>query len=169
MFSRLAGLILMIAAACATCAASAASPRGSGAAFDPIAFFIGRTHGEGELNKLIGKPVKVSVDSVGRRQGDTLSLVQTIHEGDKPARARRWTMKQIAAGRYTGTLTDAVGPVQVIVTGSRASIRYRTEDGLQVEQQLTLQRDGKPLLNRMRVRKFGLQVATLEETIRKLD
>jgi hypothetical protein len=41
--------------------------------------------------------------------------------------------------------------------------------GLGVDQQLTLQGDGRTLLNRMRVKKFGLEVATLKETIRKLD
>ena len=159
----------MIVAGYAMCPASAILSAGSGAAFDPIAFFIGRTHGEGELDKLLGGPVKVIVDSVGRRQGDTLTLVQTIREGDKPARVRRWMMKRVAADRYTGILTDAEGPVHVTVAGRHANIRYRMEGGLRVEQQLTLQSDGRTLLNRLQVKKFGLQVATLEETIRKLD
>jgi hypothetical protein len=41
--------------------------------------------------------------------------------------------------------------------------------GLDVDQQLTLQGDGKTLLNRLHVRKFGVRVAVVEETIRKLD
>lgn len=168
-FSRLAGITLMIVAASAASTASAVLPTGIGTAFDPIGFFIGRTHGEGELDTLLSKSVKVNVDSVGRRQGDALTLIQTIHEGDKPPRVRRWMMKPIASDRYTGTLTDAQGPVHVTVTGPRASIRYRMQSGLQVEQQLTLQSDGRTLLNHMRVRKFGLQVATVKEIIRKVD
>ena len=41
--------------------------------------------------------------------------------------------------------------------------------GLKVDQKLTLQSDGRTLLNRLKVEKFGVRVATVEETIRKLD
>jgi hypothetical protein len=142
---------------------------GSVAPLDPIAFFTGRTQGKGELDTLFRRPTSISVDSVGRREGDMLTLDQTIREGEKPARVRCWTMRRVAADRYTGTLTDAEGPVQVTVTGRRANISYRMKGGLGVDQQLTLQSDGRTLLNRMRVKKFGLEVATLTETIRKLD
>ena len=39
--------------------------------------------------------------------------------------------------------------------------------GLEVRQQLALQSDGRTILNRLSVRKFGLEVAYLDETIRK--
>ncbi len=138
-------------------------------ALDPIRFFIGHTHGEGRLDKLFGTPVTVIVESVGRRDGDTLILEQSIQEGAKPQRKRRWTMRPIAPGLYSGTLTEAVGPVSVAATGARAHIRYTMKGGLKVDQQLALQSDGKTVLNRLEVRKFGVKVATLSETIRKLD
>ena len=151
------------------CTATAALPAASGATFDPIAFFAGSSHGEGMLDTITGSPVPVRVDSIGRTQGNALVLDQTIRQGDKPARVRRWTMRPVAPNYYSGTLTDAVGPVQVTTSGPRAYIRYAMEGGLQVEQQLALQADGKTVLNRLQVRKFGLRVATLTETIRKLD
>lgn len=166
-FSRMAGLGLAIAVS--GCATSVMLPAASGASLDPIAFFTGRTHGEGELDKLFSSPVKVTVDSIGRRQGDTLILDQTIREGEKPPRVRRWTIRRVAANRYTGTQTDAEGPVHVVITGPRADISYRRADGLGVHQQLALQSDGRTLLNRLEVEKFGLRVATLDESIRKLD
>ena len=162
-------LPVILSAGCAASATSAIQPAASGPVLDPVAFFTGRTRGEGELDTLLSRPVRLSVDSVGRRQGDMLILDQTIREGDKPPRVRRWSMRPVAPGRYTGTLTDAEGPVDVAVAGPRARIRYRMPGGLQVDQQLTLQSDGRTLLNRMRVEKFGIRVASVEETIRKTD
>ena len=161
---------LALAAAVAGCATSPQLPAASGETLDPIAFFDGRSHGEGKLDKLIGETVAVSVDSVGRRSGDTLVLDQSIREGDKEPRTRRWIIRRIAPALYSGSLSEAEGPVSMTIEGPRALIRYRMRDGgLQVEQQLALQPDGRTLLNRLAVHKFGVRVATLRETIRKSD
>jgi hypothetical protein len=167
--SRLAAFALAIAVGCATSATGALLQGLGDPSLDPIAFFTGRTKGEGELDKMFSRPVQISVDSIGERQGDTLTLDQSIREGEKPPRVRRWVMKRVAADRYTGTLTDATGRVDVTITGPSASINYTMKGGFDVDQQLTLQSDGRTLLNRMQVKKFGVRVATLKETIRKLD
>ena len=114
------------------------------------------------------KPVHVSVESTGRLTNDGLILDQTIGQADKRPSTRRWTFRRVASGRYTGTLTEAVGPVTAKVVGPRAYIRYRMSHGLEVEQQLAQQSDGKTVLNRLVVRKFGARVATLRETISKV-
>lgn len=165
-FRIVAGSLSVTACACAN---GVTRSDAGGGALQPMAFFTGHTHGEGQLTKLFGKPISVSVDSIGRRQGDMLILDQTIHEGAAPPSVRRWTMKPTTANHYTGTLTDAKGLVNVVVLGSRADIRYTTKAGFDVEQQLVLQSDGKTVLNRLRAHKFGLPVATLSETIRKLS
>lgn len=159
----------MLAISASGCARDVVRPDAGAPPLQPMVFFIGRTHGDGQLGKLLNKPVSISVDSIGRRQGNTLILDQTIREGASPPSARRWTMRPFAPNRYSGTLTDAAGPVTVIVTGSRADIRYTTKAGIDIEQQLVLQRDGKTIFNRLRAHKFGVWVATLNETIRKLD
>ncbi len=162
-------LAAVAALALAGCGSNAPLPADSGASFDPVAFFAGRTHGEATLDTLIESPVRVTVDSVGRRQGNTLVLDQAIRQRDQPARVRRWTMHPVAPNRFSGTLTDAVGPVQGTTAGPRAYIRYEMKGGFQVEQQLALQADGRTVLNRLEVKKFGMRVASLDETIRKLD
>ncbi len=78
-------------------------------------------------------------------------------------------MRPVAQNLYSGTLTDAEGPVSVTTSGSRALVRYKMKGGFDVEQQLVVQRDGRTLLNRLEVTKFGVRVATLNETIQKLD
>jgi hypothetical protein len=133
-----------------------------------MAFFKGHTHGEGDLQTLFGQPVQVSVDSVGRMGEDGLILDQTIREAKKPPSVRRWTIRRLSQNRYTGTLTDAVGPVTAEVVGPRAYIRYMMRHGLVVQQQLAQQRDRTTVLNRLVVHKFGARVATLSETIKRV-
>lgn len=149
-----------------SCKAAAPAP---GPPLDIVAFFTGKSQGEGELRVLLGSPKAISVDSLGRsdRKGG-LILDQLIREEGKAARKRRWVMRRIGPGRFTGTLTEAVGPVSVSVAGSTANIRYEMKDGLSVAQTLELQPGGRRIANRMAVRKYGIPVARLTETIRKI-
>jgi hypothetical protein len=159
--------VSFLALAACSCTDSAVLPSAQGADFDPIAFFNGHTHGEGELRKLFERPVHVSVDSIGRIGNGGLILEQTIREANKPPSMRRWTIRRVRQHQYTGTLTDAVGPVTANVVGSRAHISYMMRHGLVVRQLLAQQSDGTTVLNRLEVSKFGAQVATLNETIKK--
>ena len=143
---------------------AAAAPR-----FDPMAFFTGRLKGEGRLNKLFSAATAVRVDSTGHVEDGVLHLAQVIHEGEKPARRREWTMREVSPGRYRGALDDAVGPVTLEATGNRLHIAFTMKGGLPVEQWLTLSPDGRTANNILKVRKFGLTVAVLSETIRKAD
>jgi hypothetical protein len=154
----------------AGCANAIDLPADAKATLNPIDFFAGRTRGEGVVHKLIGSDSRILVESVGRSDGPGgLVLQQTIREGSKPARQRTWLVRRQGTNRFTGTLTDAVGPVAVRVTGPRATIRYTMKNGLVVDQQLALQPDRRTILNRLIVSKLGIRLARLEETIRKLD
>lgn len=136
---------------------------------DPITFFVGRTHGDAELHKLFSAKTSVRVDGVGRRHNGLLILDQTTREGNLAPRTRQWVMHKIAPDTYSGSLTDASGPVTIRVQGNRAHVRYPMKGGLTVRQQLVVNGDGQTMLNQMNVTKFGIPVATLRETIRKLD
>ena len=160
--------VAALALALAGCSSSEL-PADQSAKLDPIAFFIGRSHATAQLDTILGRPEPVSVDSIGRLgPGGRLILDQVIRQGHKAPRQRRWLMVPISGGKYTGSLTDADGPVTVTVAGPRATIRYRMRNGMSVDQQLALQRDRRTLLNRLEVSRFGLRLATLKETIRKV-
>lgn len=150
------------------CASNVMLPSGDDAEFQPIAFFEGHSHGDGQLQKLFSKPVSVTVDSVGRMQNGTLVLDQRIQQNGKPPSRRRWIIVRAGPGRYSGTLTDAIGNVNGRVIGPRLYIRYTMEHGLTVQQLLAKQPDGRTVLNRLIVYKLGVRVATLNETIRKV-
>ena len=137
--------------------------------FNPVEFFRGHSVGRGELKILLQSPLRVDVKSEGRTEKDgTLLLIQRVHQQGQKERTRYWRLKRQSATHFTGTLTDAAGPVAVDVVGNRARIRYRMKNRMSVEQWLTPA--GYNLVNnQMRVRRFGVVVARLNETIRKLD
>ena len=115
-------------------------------------------------------PEKLVVDSVGKREGNEFVQVDTVHEGDKPVRTRVWRTREIAPGHFTGTLSDAIGPVDIVVSGNTATIRYLMSDGrLKIVQQMQLEDGGRALSNHVVAKKFGLTFAHVDGTIRKLD
>jgi hypothetical protein len=139
-------------------------------AFDAIRFFNGKTEGQGVLKVALRSPTTLRVQSRGQIETDgTLSVRQVVSEGDKPARTREWRIRELSPGRYSGTLSDAAGPVAGEATGNRLHLRFRMKGGLDAEQWLTLAPGGRSVNNVMRVRKFGITVASLDETIRKLE
>ena len=137
---------------------------------DMTDFFAGHTHAENVLKIVFNRPGRLVVDSVGGKgdRGDFV-LVDTVREEGKPVRERKWIMRPVGSNRFTGSLTDATGPVDVTVNGRQAVIRYTMKGGLKVIQQMDLQADGRTLANHVVVRKFGLKFASVDGTVRKLD
>jgi hypothetical protein len=148
-------------------AASAADPEPK---LDMTGFFTGRTHADNVIKIALHSPHKLIVDSVGGRNNEgEFILIDNVQEEGKPARKRTWAMHPDGANHFTGSLSDAIGPVDVIVNGDSARIRYTMRDGgMKIEQQLALQPNGT-LSNQVVARKFGLKFATVQGTIRKLD
>ena len=137
---------------------------------DLTQFFSGHSHADNVLRIAFHGPAKLIVDSVGGKgdRGDFV-LIDTVHEGDKPVRTRKWVMQPVGPNHFTGSLSDAVGPVDIVVNGDSATIRYEMKGGLNVVQQMQMQPDGRTLSNHVDARKFGLKFARVDGTIRKLD
>jgi hypothetical protein len=150
-------------------AAAAAAP--DPAKLDMTAFFAGKSHADNVIKIALHGPHKLIVDSVGGRNKEgEFVLVDTIHEEGKPVRTRTWVMHPAGEGHFTGFLSDAVGPVDVVVAGDTATIRYTMKDGnLKIIEQIRAQSDGKTLANTAVAKKFGITFARVEGTIRKLD
>lgn len=153
------------------CAGCAGAPRlqtnhAIAPTFDPAIFFAGMTEGQGRLRIIFRNPQNTLVEGRGHVDPDgTIVLDQTVRLGDKPTTKREWRLRRIAPGRYAGTLTDANGPVIGSVRGSRLHLAFTMKGGLKAEQWLDLQPGGKVAQNRMIVRKLGVVVARLHETI----
>jgi Protein of unknown function (DUF3833) len=157
---------LTAAALLAFAAASPAMP-----ALDMTGFFAGRSHADNIIKIALHGGHKLVVDSVGGRNKEgEFVLIDTVQEEGKPVRKRTWVMRPVGPNHFTGSLTDAAGPVDVVVGGNSATISYTMkEGGLKILQQLQLQPDGKTLANHVIAKKFGLTFAHVDGTIRKLD
>lgn len=137
---------------------------------DMTGFFTGKSHADNVIKTALHAPHKLIVDSVGghNKEGEFV-LVDNVQEEGKPARKRVWAMHPAGANHFTGTLSDAVGPVDVAVNGDTATIRYTMKDGrIAIDQRLQLQRDGT-LSNHVMARKFGMKFGDVQGTIRKMD
>ena len=136
--------------------------------FDPVAFFTGPTQGRGVLNELLGKEKRTTAQSVGKIDKDGwLILDQKVDVQGDALRQRHWRLKQVGPGKFSGTLSDAKGPVEVAVAGQSMRIRYTMKNGIKVDQSLTVLPGGKAVDNHTTFRKFGMKVATLIERIEK--
>ena len=161
--------VLALALFLSACATKVQLPAVTRQVFDPVAFFMGRTSGDGTYDQVLASPRTLHVESFGRADGGGgVVLTQVIRQEGKAQRTRTWVMRPVGPNRYSGTLTEALGPVEIVTEGPRATIRYAMKDGLSVHQQLALQADGRTLLNHLEVRKWGIRVARVDETIRKL-
>ena len=162
------GVAVGLLALAACTAAAPPEAQQSGPAFDPVAFFSGPTHGDGKLDQIMKDVRTVTVDSVGRPEANgSLTLTQRIAMQGDPPRTRVWKLKQVAPRRYTGSLTDANGPVETVAIGRALRIRYPMKGGLMVEQWLTALPGGRAIDNRLTVTKWGMRVASLRERIEK--
>jgi len=133
-------------------------------------FFSGHTRGDGVLGMILSRRRHIVVHGVGHIDPDgALVLDQAIDEDGAPRRRRQWRLREIAAGRYVGTLTDAVGSVAGDTVGARLHLRFHMKYGLAAEQWLSANADGRSVHNVLTLRKLGLIVASLDETITKLD
>ena len=132
-------------------------------------FFVGRTEGVGTVRVILSGRHGVSDTTHGRIERGTLILDQIVREEGKPARRRTWRLTRSGGNRITGTITDVSGAVAGELTGNVLHLRYRSAEGPSVEQWITLQPDGRSAHNRMVFRRFGVTVATVEETIRRVE
>lgn len=157
---------LAAAAALAMLAQPAALPAQPAArTFDPVAFFDGQTTGEGQLKKIMSAAKATRVTGRGRIDGGVLVLDQAVTIAGEPSRNRQWRLHAVGPGRWAGTLSDARGPVNASAAGAVLTIAYTSNDGMGITQLVTLAPDGRSARNLMKVRKFGMTLATLDETI----
>ena len=138
--------------------------------FDPLTFFAGRTDGTGAFKIVLRRTHHVRVHGCGAVQADgSIVLDQTVEDGTKKPQQREWQIRQVAPGRYTGTLSEAHGTILGETIGDAFHLKYKTKGGTAIEQWITLAPGGRAAHNRLVARKMGVVVARLDETIRKPD
>ncbi len=132
-------------------------------------FFTGRFEGSGSVHIIFSGNTNVRDVGRGRMEGNALVIDQVVlQEGTEPRR-RHWRLVRSGPNRFTGTITDVRGDVTGQIDGNVLHLSYRSTHGPWVEQYITLHPDGRTAQNRMTFSRFGIRVATLESTIRRLD
>lgn len=146
-----------------------------GRALEPERFFEGRTDSFGVFENGGGAPTgRFSTEAVGRREGDTLVLDQTIRLGDGSVLERQWRLRRVDAHRYEAT----AGPVVGTAVGEAHGRVFRWAYTLSLppgdwlrrvefEHWMYLADDGRTLLNRFTVRKLGFVVARASEVFHR--
>lgn len=135
---------------------------------DPMRFFEGRTESRGTTKVIFRKPYRTSSIGQGRIENDgSLTLVQRVEDEGKPPHERRWKVRQVAPGRYAGTMSEATGPVTIAKMGNRYRFLFRMKGNLSVEEWLTPLPGNRSASALTKVRRLGLTVATAEAVIRK--
>ena len=133
-------------------------------------FFEGRTESRGEIRQLFSKPRAVVSHGKGHTEPDgTLVLSQVVQQAGDAPQQRLWRLREDRLGHCTGTVTDGVGLVDGDLSGNQLHMRFRLKGGLNVEQWMSFDPDGRSATNRITIRKLGFSVASLNETIRKTD
>ena len=97
----------------------------------------------------------------------TLELVQHVKEQGGREFDRWWRIRQVAPSRFSGTMSEASGPVSVDRIGDRYRFRFAMKGNLSVEQWLTPQRDKTTAQTQLTVRKLGIAVVHSTGWIRK--
>jgi hypothetical protein len=146
---------------------AAAEPAQSQPVLDPLDFFTGEVRGEGTVKVMMRPATKMRSESRGTPDGKGgIILDQKVYETGKPVRISRWILHPTSKNTLGGS--NGEGPVTGKLNGNRLYLRYRMKNGLAAEQYMVLQPDRRTLRNRMTVRKWGMVVARIDETIRKM-
>ena len=164
-------MISLRPAAIAVALSLAAAPSASAAAFeDPLRFFEGRTESIGTVKIAMKKAFRSRAIGRGEIAADgTLNLVQRVEDEGQLPKERRWKMRKVAPGRYTGTMSEARGPVTVEEVDGRDRFRFRMEGNVAVEQWLIPAKDGRSAASKITIRKYGVLVGRSDAVIRKVD
>jgi hypothetical protein len=136
--------------------------------FDPVKFFTGNTEGHGTLKKAMSGRQTTHVTGTGTMRDGQLVIDQVVRIQGEKNQSRHWELRETTPGNYSGTISDAKGKVTAWVSGSELHIKYTMKDGgMSVSQVLTME-DSRSVHNAMKIRKFGIVFATIDETIKKL-
>ena len=159
----------LIASALLIAVALPISPATADRVAGPLRFFEGRTEMVSLVKIVMKKPYRSRTVGEGSIAPDgTLSLVQQVKEDGKPPRSRQWRIRQVGPRTFSGTMSEAVGPVQVQELDGKFRFKFRMKGNLAVEQWVTPLPGGKSAESKITVRKLGMRVASSEGTIRKL-
>lgn len=149
-------------------ASAAAGTDRPDSAMDPLRFFEGRTESLSTIKVIMKKPYRSRTIGNGEIDDGVLKLVQRVHQDGEAPYDRHWRMRQVAPGRFAGTMSEATGPVTVEQVGGRYRFRFKMKGNVSIEQWLTPLAGGTAARSKLSIRKLGVTVGRSEGIIRRL-
>jgi len=156
--------LFVLVAATAPCFAG--SEQGQGA----LHFFEGTTESASTVKVLMKKPYRSHWIGTGIIEPDgSLHLTQHVTDEGAPPKTRRWVIRQIGPHHFSGTMSEASGPVDVEEISGKYRFRFNIKGHLSAEEWLVPDPGGRSATTHISVRKFGFVVAAAEGIIRKVE
>jgi hypothetical protein len=135
-----------------------------------LRFFAGSTEAASVTKVMLQKPFTTRWVGRGKINADgSLVLTQHVTEEGRREFDRRWQIHQVGPGRFTGTMSEASGPVSVDKIGNRYRFRFTMKGNLSVEQWITPHSDQTSADTQSTIRRLGISVAHATGWIRKTD
>lgn len=144
---------------------------------DPVKFFGGHTHSTGVIESPSGKPAeRITTQTAGVYANGILSMDQDLHSEDSKPTHRNFKLKIIDAHHVDATGSDITGTAHGELYGNYFTWSFRlkvADQGLiqhaNMTQCMYLMPDGKTLIIRSIIRKFGIIVKEVTEQFHKDD
>lgn len=144
-------------------------------AFDPLKFFCGHTHSWGVFENRRGEATeRITTETWGRMVDGELHMEQDLYIGTKPRSHRSWRMRRLDAHHFEATANDVVGTARGVASGNAFfwTFTLALKPGnplfnVRMTQHMYLQPDGRTMVNRDTIRKFGFVVAGVTEQFRR--
>ena len=136
---------------------------------DALRFFEGRTESVATIKLMMKKPYKSR--SIGRgeiKSDGSLQLIQRVEDEGKPPHDRRWHIREVAPGKFSGTMSEAKGPVTIDEIGGKYRFRFKMKGNVSVEQWVAPLPGGRSATSKVTIRKMGITVGQSDGTIKKL-
>ncbi len=166
--------ILLLLAGCSAPLAPAGFA-GSGADFDPVAFFTGHVTSWGVEENRAGQPTGiVTTDCTGTVNGpQSIQMVQTLHVGGT-VQTRTWQLSQTGTDEYRATANDMNGDTVGVTSGRAMHWRWvlETSPGHSLKNvtmdQWFYRLDDGAVMVRTVVSKLGIRLIEVSEQFEKV-
>ena len=144
---------------------------------DPVKFFGGHTHSTGVLESRSGRPSdRITTKTSGKYANGILNIEQDLSPEKRKHNHRSFKLKLIDPHHVEGTGSDMSGVVRGTLYGNYFTWRFRMKiankglvQHVNMTQFMYLMPDGKTLIIRSVIRKFGIIVKEITEQFHKDD
>ena len=142
---------------------------------DPVKFFGGKTRSTGVIESRGGKPAtRITTETAGTLKNGLLYIEQDLYPEGKKKTHRVFILHQTDSHHVDATADDIAGTAHGLLYGNQFSWSFRhTLEGrkfirhVRMSQTMLLMPDGRTMIIRSVIRKFGIVVAQITEQFQK--